>query len=193
MRDTTTPCPPFPTCLLTFQIYFHGEPIPVTVTVTNNTEKTVKKIRAFGRTSCSKLEGGVSGISQSGPIARGSVLWVGEALPGPQSHPWVSVVTDGRTSERGKAVDAIAYDRTPSQGLAVVWGQHDLPSSVSSLPGGARTRAQAARPGVCSEAQRRAREARPKNTGLPPGLRRACSPGTPRLCGRAPALGPVGC
>uniref|UniRef100_A0A2I3TFW8 S-arrestin n=1 Tax=Pan troglodytes TaxID=9598 RepID=A0A2I3TFW8_PANTR len=29
------------------EIYFHGEPIPVTVTVTNNTEKTVKKIKAF--------------------------------------------------------------------------------------------------------------------------------------------------
>ncbi|KAG8515576.1 S-arrestin [Galemys pyrenaicus] len=31
---------------LACQIYFHGEPIPVTVTVTNNTEKTVKRIRA---------------------------------------------------------------------------------------------------------------------------------------------------
>ncbi|KAM7339665.1 hypothetical protein ACRRTK_000280 [Alexandromys fortis] len=29
------------------QIYFHGEPIPVTVTVTNNTEKTVKKIKVL--------------------------------------------------------------------------------------------------------------------------------------------------
>ncbi|XP_055977909.1 S-arrestin [Sorex fumeus] len=29
------------------EIYFHGEPIPVKVTVTNNTEKTVKKIKAF--------------------------------------------------------------------------------------------------------------------------------------------------
>ena len=56
MRDATTPCSPFLTCPLTFQIYFHGEPIPVTVTVTNNTEKTVKKIKAFGRTSCPKLE-----------------------------------------------------------------------------------------------------------------------------------------
>ncbi|KAK2108269.1 hypothetical protein P7K49_013434 [Saguinus oedipus] len=32
---------------LSKEIYFHGEPIPVTVTVTNNTEKTVKKIKAF--------------------------------------------------------------------------------------------------------------------------------------------------
>uniref|UniRef100_A0A2K5D9J4 S-arrestin n=1 Tax=Aotus nancymaae TaxID=37293 RepID=A0A2K5D9J4_AOTNA len=30
---------------LSKEIYFHGEPIPVTVTVTNNTEKTVKKIK----------------------------------------------------------------------------------------------------------------------------------------------------
>ncbi|XP_008580182.1 PREDICTED: S-arrestin [Galeopterus variegatus] len=29
------------------EIYYHGEPIPVTVTVTNNTEKTVKKIKAL--------------------------------------------------------------------------------------------------------------------------------------------------
>ncbi|XP_054978271.1 S-arrestin [Sorex araneus] len=29
------------------EIYFHGEPIPVKVTVTNNTEKTVKKIKAI--------------------------------------------------------------------------------------------------------------------------------------------------
>ncbi|KAF7464520.1 Hypothetical predicted protein [Marmota monax] len=29
------------------KIYFHGEPIPVTVTVTNNTEKTVKKIKVL--------------------------------------------------------------------------------------------------------------------------------------------------
>uniref|UniRef100_A0A8C6QJ87 S-arrestin n=1 Tax=Nannospalax galili TaxID=1026970 RepID=A0A8C6QJ87_NANGA len=29
------------------EIYFHGEPIPVTVTVTNNTEKTVKKIKVL--------------------------------------------------------------------------------------------------------------------------------------------------
>ncbi|XP_054555442.1 S-arrestin [Talpa occidentalis] len=32
--------------LIFLKIYFHGEPIPVTVTVTNNTEKTVKKIKA---------------------------------------------------------------------------------------------------------------------------------------------------
>ncbi|XP_036999816.2 S-arrestin [Artibeus jamaicensis] len=32
---------------LSKEIYFHGEPIPVTMTVTNNTEKTVKKIRAL--------------------------------------------------------------------------------------------------------------------------------------------------
>uniref|UniRef100_A0A8C4PTB3 S-arrestin n=1 Tax=Equus asinus asinus TaxID=83772 RepID=A0A8C4PTB3_EQUAS len=32
---------------LSKEIYFHGEPIPVTVTVTNNTEKTVKKIKAL--------------------------------------------------------------------------------------------------------------------------------------------------
>ncbi|XP_004674242.1 PREDICTED: S-arrestin [Condylura cristata] len=31
---------------LSKEIYFHGEPIPVTITVTNNTEKTVKKIKA---------------------------------------------------------------------------------------------------------------------------------------------------
>ena len=31
----------------------------MTVTVTNNTEKTVKKIKALGRTFCSKLDGGV--------------------------------------------------------------------------------------------------------------------------------------
>uniref|UniRef100_G3TGI1 S-arrestin n=1 Tax=Loxodonta africana TaxID=9785 RepID=G3TGI1_LOXAF len=31
---------------LSKEIYYHGEPIPVTVTVTNNTEKTVKKIKA---------------------------------------------------------------------------------------------------------------------------------------------------
>uniref|UniRef100_A0A8C0TTF4 S-arrestin n=1 Tax=Canis lupus familiaris TaxID=9615 RepID=A0A8C0TTF4_CANLF len=32
---------------LSKEIYFHGEPITVTVTVTNNTEKTVKKIKAL--------------------------------------------------------------------------------------------------------------------------------------------------
>ncbi|KAK2491908.1 hypothetical protein MC885_016636 [Smutsia gigantea] len=32
---------------LSKEIYFHGEPIPVTVSVTNNTEKTVKKIKAL--------------------------------------------------------------------------------------------------------------------------------------------------
>ncbi|XP_008063302.1 S-arrestin [Carlito syrichta] len=32
---------------LSKELYFHGEPIPVTVTVTNNTEKTVKKIKVF--------------------------------------------------------------------------------------------------------------------------------------------------
>ncbi|XP_038195821.1 S-arrestin [Arvicola amphibius] len=32
---------------LSKEIYFHGEPIPVTVTVTNNTEKTVKKIKVL--------------------------------------------------------------------------------------------------------------------------------------------------
>ncbi|MBV98023.1 S-arrestin, partial [Eschrichtius robustus] len=32
---------------LSKEIYYHGEPIPVTVTVTNNTEKTVKKIKAL--------------------------------------------------------------------------------------------------------------------------------------------------
>nr|XP_021532560.1 S-arrestin [Aotus nancymaae] len=42
---------------LSKEIYFHGEPIPVTVTVTNNTEKTVKKIKAFGMTFFSKVEG----------------------------------------------------------------------------------------------------------------------------------------
>ncbi|KAM9664732.1 S-arrestin [Trichechus inunguis] len=31
---------------LSKEVYFHGEPIPVTVTVTNNTEKTVRKIKA---------------------------------------------------------------------------------------------------------------------------------------------------
>lgn len=31
----------------------------MTVTVINNTEKTVKKIKAFGRTFYSQLEGGV--------------------------------------------------------------------------------------------------------------------------------------
>nr|XP_012647056.1 S-arrestin isoform X3 [Microcebus murinus] len=35
------------TVSLSKEIYFHGEPIPVTVTVTNNTEKTVKKIKAL--------------------------------------------------------------------------------------------------------------------------------------------------
>lgn len=43
-----TVCSPFLTDLL--QIYFHGEPIPVTVSVANNTEKTVKRIKALGRT-----------------------------------------------------------------------------------------------------------------------------------------------
>ncbi|KAB0396539.1 hypothetical protein E2I00_006747 [Balaenoptera physalus] len=33
--------------LLIRKIYYHGEPIPVTVTVTNNTEKTVKKIKVL--------------------------------------------------------------------------------------------------------------------------------------------------
>ncbi|XP_042637256.1 S-arrestin [Orycteropus afer afer] len=32
---------------LSKEIYFHGEPIPVTVTVTNNTEKTVKKMKVL--------------------------------------------------------------------------------------------------------------------------------------------------
>uniref|UniRef100_A0A8C5L338 S-arrestin n=1 Tax=Jaculus jaculus TaxID=51337 RepID=A0A8C5L338_JACJA len=32
---------------LSKEVYFHGEPIPVTVTVTNNTEKTVKKIKVL--------------------------------------------------------------------------------------------------------------------------------------------------
>uniref|UniRef100_A0A452SU31 S-arrestin n=1 Tax=Ursus americanus TaxID=9643 RepID=A0A452SU31_URSAM len=32
---------------LSKEIYFHGEPISVTITVTNNTEKTVKKIKAL--------------------------------------------------------------------------------------------------------------------------------------------------
>uniref|UniRef100_A0A8C9B2K1 S-arrestin n=1 Tax=Prolemur simus TaxID=1328070 RepID=A0A8C9B2K1_PROSS len=35
------------TVSLSKEIYFHGEPIPVTVTVTNNTEKTVKRIKAL--------------------------------------------------------------------------------------------------------------------------------------------------
>ncbi|KAB1279351.1 S-arrestin [Camelus dromedarius] len=35
------------TVSLSKEIYYHGEPIPVTVTVTNNTEKTVKKIKAL--------------------------------------------------------------------------------------------------------------------------------------------------
>ncbi|XP_056670761.1 S-arrestin [Monodelphis domestica] len=33
------------TISLSKEVYFHGEPIPVTLTVTNNTEKTVKKIK----------------------------------------------------------------------------------------------------------------------------------------------------
>uniref|UniRef100_K7F2B2 S-arrestin n=1 Tax=Pelodiscus sinensis TaxID=13735 RepID=K7F2B2_PELSI len=32
---------------LSKEVFYHGEPIPVTVTVTNNTEKTVKKIRVL--------------------------------------------------------------------------------------------------------------------------------------------------
>uniref|UniRef100_H0WDM1 S-arrestin n=1 Tax=Cavia porcellus TaxID=10141 RepID=H0WDM1_CAVPO len=32
---------------LSKEVFFHGEPIPVTVTVTNNTEKTVKKIKVL--------------------------------------------------------------------------------------------------------------------------------------------------
>ncbi|TKC41981.1 hypothetical protein EI555_003235 [Monodon monoceros] len=32
---------------LSKELYYHGEPIPVTVTVTNNTEKTVKKIKVL--------------------------------------------------------------------------------------------------------------------------------------------------
>ncbi|XP_021102762.1 S-arrestin isoform X2 [Heterocephalus glaber] len=35
------------TVSLSKEIFFHGEPIPVTVTVTNNTEKTVKKIKVL--------------------------------------------------------------------------------------------------------------------------------------------------
>uniref|UniRef100_A0A5G2RLC1 S-arrestin n=1 Tax=Sus scrofa TaxID=9823 RepID=A0A5G2RLC1_PIG len=35
------------TVSLSKELYYHGEPIPVTVTVTNNTEKTVKKIKAL--------------------------------------------------------------------------------------------------------------------------------------------------
>lgn len=30
-------------------MYYHGEPIPVTITVTNSTEKTVKKIKVTGK------------------------------------------------------------------------------------------------------------------------------------------------
>nr|XP_013043482.2 S-arrestin isoform X1 [Anser cygnoides] len=32
---------------LSKEVYYHGEPIPVTITVTNNTEKTVKKIKVL--------------------------------------------------------------------------------------------------------------------------------------------------
>lgn len=35
-------------CLCFFQIYYHGEPISVNVHVTNNTNKTVKKIKISG-------------------------------------------------------------------------------------------------------------------------------------------------
>ncbi|KYO40394.1 S-arrestin isoform B [Alligator mississippiensis] len=35
------------TASLSKELYYHGEPIPVTVTVTNNTEKTVKKIKVM--------------------------------------------------------------------------------------------------------------------------------------------------
>lgn len=35
--------------LCVFQIYYHGEPISVNVHVTNNTNKTVKRMKISGR------------------------------------------------------------------------------------------------------------------------------------------------
>uniref|UniRef100_A0A8D1MVR2 S-arrestin n=1 Tax=Sus scrofa TaxID=9823 RepID=A0A8D1MVR2_PIG len=43
------------TVSLSKELYYHGEPIPVTVTVTNNTEKTVKKIKALEQLAKSVL------------------------------------------------------------------------------------------------------------------------------------------
>ena len=62
----------------------------MTVTVTNSTEKTVKKIKVLGRTFCSKLDG----RAFQAPVATfpGVSHLVSQALLGPWNLPSVSVV-----------------------------------------------------------------------------------------------------
>lgn len=83
--------PPLLTSFLLFQVFFHGEPIPVTVTVTNNTEKTVKKIKVLGRTLSSELEGRVLECLGS--------VWSDKALLGPWNSSFVSVVRGSKALE----------------------------------------------------------------------------------------------
>lgn len=69
----------------------------MTVTVTNNTEKTVKKIKAFGRTFFSKVEGSLLEFLILFP--EGSLLQSDKALLGPWNWLLVSAVIGSRTVE----------------------------------------------------------------------------------------------
>lgn len=53
--------PPHPTSS-TSQIYYHGEPISVNVHVTNNTNKTVKKIKISGTQAEGQSRGRARGL-----------------------------------------------------------------------------------------------------------------------------------
>lgn len=57
----TTPLPSYAS-----QIYYHGEPISVNVHVTNNTNKTVKKIKISGTPGRGPARGAGKGHSSQG-------------------------------------------------------------------------------------------------------------------------------
>ena len=136
----------------------------MTVTVTNNTEKTVKKIKAFGRTSCPKLEflsrvlfpeGLSSGWERPSQVLRatGWSLLSWTAGPPREEGPSVSSHTTAPPAE-GRLWSGDSF--VPG----------DLPSSTSSLPGGARARSRAARTGVSSADQWRAGKHSPRTLGF---------------------------
>lgn len=100
----------------------------MTVTVTNNTEKTVKKIKVLGRTFCSRLEGGVfqnfsvwSYFPEGGGPSSGQIRpsWV----LGPPCVSLLSWMT-GPMREEVSPVSVISYNPMPSVGQSLVWGQH---------------------------------------------------------------------
>ncbi|GAB1285206.1 S-arrestin [Apodemus speciosus] len=65
---------------LSKEIYFHGEPIPVTVTVTNNTEKVVKKIKVSEVSLCSPGRPGTHSVDQAGLKLRNLPASVSQVL-----------------------------------------------------------------------------------------------------------------